>query len=303
MSDRTLGYGAAITSAVVFGTMPLMALYIYARGGNAIGVTFYRYLFSLPMLLLLNRRTAGPLPRLSRLQWKQMALVAIFGYGPTGLLLYISYDMIPTGIATTVHFLYPVLVVLGGVLFTRVPVTRRTVVAVVCSTVGVVLFYGGGIELNVLGFVLALLSAVTYAFYILYIDASGLNHLPTYALTFYLTLISGVITFFYGLFTDSLFVAITPAGWIMTLVLTFVVAVAGVSFFQVGIRKVGPQHAAILSTFEPVTSVVIGILVFAETVTPGALLGVVFILLAVVLIATSGRRQAKRVAALKRPTI
>lgn len=106
-------------------------------------------------------------------------------------------------------------------------------------------------------------------------------------LTFYLCLIASVFMFIFSVVTGTLTIGITPLGWLLTSVLSIVVALGAVSLFQVGINIIGSQSTAILSTFEPITSVIIGVLAFDEEFNIRILMGCIFILLSAILLAVS----------------
>ena len=118
MDRRTLGVMATIVSAVFFGLVPLFVTTIKAGGGNALSCAFYRFFLSLPAVYLMCRREKVSLGVTGR-QLLKIALVTIFGYGGTAILLFTSYNYIPTGMTTTIHFVYPVFTILGCIIFFR----------------------------------------------------------------------------------------------------------------------------------------------------------------------------------------
>ena len=105
------GMSAVGISAVVYGVIPMLTMFLYAFGMDAIAVAFYRFFLILPIVLLITKMQGISL----RLPWKQV--VSIFVYagffsGSTMLLLNLAYNYISIGTATTLHFLYPVFVIL-----------------------------------------------------------------------------------------------------------------------------------------------------------------------------------------------
>ena len=94
-------------SAVLFGVTPAVASLIYRRGGNAVTLTFYRNLMVVPVLLVLMKRRGISF----RVTGREVGLIVLMGVGfraTTTLMLFQSYTYIPTGMSTTLHFLYPV---------------------------------------------------------------------------------------------------------------------------------------------------------------------------------------------------
>ena len=288
-SMKVKGALCIILSGVIFGLMPIAAKAIYANGGNSQLLTFLRYLFSLPLLWLLQRRETKA-ERLTGDQIRRLLLVAS-GYVVTPLLLFLSYNYIPSGLSTTLHFVYPVLVLVGCAALYRERILPRQALCCALCVAGVVCFYtpGGGISL--FGVAVALLSGVFYAFYIICLAKCGLQaELTAFRLAFWLqavgTLAAGVMC----LFTGSLWVDMTPLGWGLC-VLFSLVTLGGSLCFQVGTGLCGPQYASLLSTFEPLTSVVVGVAILHEALTLRSGVGIVCVLASVVLL-TLGKNEA-----------
>ena len=284
MKSRTIGYTAVMISGMIFGSMPLLAKFIFSQGGNSINLVFWRFFFALPVLFYLIHRNPGVDFKITKLQRKNLLYVGIFGYAATAMTLYISYNYISTGVATTLHFIYPILVILGSAVFYRDRLTFIKFFAGVLSTLGIFLLYNGELSGSLFGIFMALLSGVTYAFYVLYIDKSGLKALHSLKLTFYLSLIASVSMFFFALFTGQFTLHLTLSGWAVTVFLSIFVTLGAVNLLNVGIQRIGSQSSGILSTLEPITSIIIGVLVFNEILNLPIIIGCVFILSAVILI-------------------
>lgn len=293
MNNKNLGFIAVIISAIIFGSMPLIAKIIYSNGGNAVSLIFYRFFLSLPILYCLVKKSKNIDIKITRVEFMNLIIVSLFGYSATAILLFISYNYISTGMATTLHFVYPIFVVLGGIIFYKDKPNLLKILCVALCTVGVILFSKDSGSGSLLGIVLAFVSGITYSFYILFIDKSGLKEMYPFKLTFYLCLISSVIAFLYSLITGTFTMNIALQGWLLTILLSIMVSVGAVSLFQYGIKSVGPQNTAIFSTFEPITSVIIGIIAFKEVFDLRTLIGSVFILSAVVITASSERSKTK----------
>lgn len=260
MTKQYKGILLVILSAVLFGCMPLMAKTIYENGGTPVGLTLLRNFLALPALWVLMRRGGGK-TSLGRAQICSMLLLAL-GYAGTPMLLFSSYRSISTGMATTIHFVYPIFVLLGCVLFCHEKLSRIKVLCVFFCSCGILLFYTPGDAGNLMGMALAFTSGITYAFYIIYLGASGLSRMAPFALAFWVSSFSSVLLAVYLAATGSLAISMTPLGWGMSLLFALLIAVGASVSFQVGVKEVGAQRAAILSTFEPITSIVVGILAF-----------------------------------------
>lgn len=283
--NKKKGIIFVLISAVIFGSMPLMADIVYKNNGNSITLTLLRFTLSTPVLFFLVKRTGRESIKITRVELIKIFMVSIFGYCATALLLYTSYNYISTGTATTLHFIYPVLVIIMGVLFFKEKTNMIKVSSVILCVVGILMFYNGDGDLSIVGVLLAFLSGVTYTFYILFIEKSQLKSIGTYKLTFYLCLISSVVLMIVCVVTKSLALNMTFIGWLMSFVLSVSVTLGGVCLFQQGIKIIGSQSTSILSTFEPITSILIGILIFNESFDIRTVLGFTFIIVATLLIA------------------
>ena len=283
MNTKTKGILSVILSGAIFGSMPLMAKVVYETGGNSASLTFYRFLLILPFLYLLIKQDKNETLKITKEELKKILLVSTLGYGATPLLLYSSYNYIPSGMATTIHFIYPVFVILGCILFFKEKTNTIKIIAVLLCIFGVFMFYDGDGDVNVTGIILSFASSVTFAFYAVYIDKSGLKKINTIKLTFYLCLIASIMMFIFSIATNTFTIDIKPIGWLITIVLSLSVGL-GTSLFQFGIKTVGPQSTSILSTFEPITSVIIGVLILNESFGIKTIIGSGLILIAVILI-------------------
>ena len=189
MNTRVKGFIYLLLSAVYFGFMPLLVKVICADGSTIVGALFLR--FALAIIPLKVRKV--PM-ELSVEEGKKILCVTVFGYGITALLLYSAYDYMPSGMATVIHFGYPVFVLLGSLIFLRRRVPKLKIVCVGLCMIGIFLSYAGSSgEAKPMGFVFALISGMTYAFYILYLEVGGLQDIPAMKMIFY-------CWFHYGIF-------------------------------------------------------------------------------------------------------
>lgn len=289
MFEKLKGYIAVIISAIVFGSMPLMAKTVYQEGGNPVTLSFLRFFLVLPVLAYFVNRNKKVGLGLTREEAKKLFLVGTLGYGTTALTLYMSYDYIASGIATTLHFAYPVLVILVYVILFKERASSIKMLSVSLTIVGIMFLNDSEANMNLMGFLLAFGSSVAYAFYIVYLDRSGLKSMNSLKLTLYLCIMASGMIFLFGLFTGTLDFNMTPLGWGISTLLSILVAFLGVSFFQIGVALIGPQKTSILSTFEPVTSIIIGALLFNELISGRTIAGFASILAAVIIITAFDR--------------
>lgn len=284
MNTRTKGLLATMISAVFFGFIPLFVKTICAGGGNSVSAAFYRFFLSVPVLYI-YLKAQGISMRITRTEFAKIALITIFGYGGTAVLLFSSYSFIPSGMSTTIHFMYPVFTILGCMIFFKEKVSPLKLLCVALCFGGILLFYNGESGGSVLGMALSFLSGVTYAFYTIYLEKSGLQKMENLKLIFYMNTVAAAMILVMALLTAQFTLRLTPLAWGTAVFFATATSLIGVLGYQIGVKCIGPQNAAILSTFEPITSVIVGVLVYREAFSARTLLGCLCVLSAVVIVA------------------
>ena len=129
MNTRVKGFIYLLLSAVYFGFMPLLVKVICVDGSTIVGALFLRFALAIIPLYIYLKVRKVPI-ELSVEEGKKILCVTVFGYGITALLLYSAYDYMPSGMATVIHFGYPVFVLLGSLIFLRRRVPKLKIVCV-----------------------------------------------------------------------------------------------------------------------------------------------------------------------------
>lgn len=281
-----------VLSAVLYGLNPLMAKTIATGGCNALTQTFVRLAAGAVIffaLLLPREGTLAEKLRVTRQELRDIMICCI-GYGLIGPLLFASYDYLASGLATTLHFVYPVLVVIACIVFRYERASRRKLLCCALCFAGIVCFYTPGGNVSAHGVFLALASGVAWAYYIVHLNSSGLVRMEPLKLAFWLCALSTVLVGAITVVSGQLALPSTAFS-VGALGVYCCISTAASLLFQVGNRYIGAQSASMLSTFEPLTSVVIGVLVYHEVLTVRLVGGIVCILLAVILLAGAGEKS------------
>lgn len=278
------GYLFAVLSAVIYGCMPLMATAIYADGVNPFTLVFLRNLFSLVPLALLAYRERKTL-LVPRALLPSISLISLLGCSITPMLLFSSYRFIASGTATVFHFAYPAIVVIGEILFLRKKAEASNIISVLLCVIGISLFYTPQQSLNLTGSALALLSAVTFAGYVILLSHFDSSRVSGFLFSFYIALVSCIASLLICLSTNSLTLPATPLGWGLCILFSLLVTTGAVVLFQQSTFLIGGERASILSTLEPITSVVIGIVIFHEPLGIRVFLGTLLVVAASILTA------------------
>lgn len=281
----------ALVSSSTFGLIPLFAVPILMMGTmSGPSILFYR--FGLGMLLIgLIGLVQG---KSFRIGFRQGARLTVLGwfYAATAMWLLESYSMIPSGIATTIHFLYPVLVTLIMVVFFKEPKSVWIFGAAIVSIAGVALLNWSGGKVNYEGIATVLLTVVTYAIYIVGVNKSGVDKMDPIPLTFYV-LLSGALMFAaYAEMTTGIEPIQDWKTGINLVLLALVPTVVSDLTLVMAVKRVGSTITSVLGSLEPLVAVLVGVIHFSEPFGLKNAAGLVLIIVAVtVVILKSGKRE------------
>ena len=288
MNVKAKGYILGAVAAATYGMNPLFALPLYKAGMNPDSVLFFRYLFAIPVLgmMIVARGRSFKLKRKEVLPLIIMGLLVAL----SSLALFQSYNYMDVGIASTLLFVYPILVALIMWIAFKEKLTLPTVLCILLALGGIGLLYksGDGSTLNLTGIILVMISALSYAIYIVGVNQSTLKNLATLSLTFYV-LLFGLVLFLVRVdFGQSLRVAETWYLWGNLIALAiFPTAISFLCTTQ-AIQYIGSTPTAILGALEPLTAVFFGVVVFGESLTLRLSCGMLMIILEVTLIIAGG---------------
>ncbi len=284
LSVKVKGLLMVMVSAILYGFMPLLARFSYQEGVNVVSVLFYRYLFAFMMLVCFVFIRKIDL-RINIKQFLVIMTAAVVGTVFTTYSLFLSYDYISIGLASTLHFIYPAITCILSIIIYKENFSRNKLFALILSIIGIVfLTFNKDIQLNVKGVFWALISGLFYAIYIICAANKELKKLSPYTVAFYVFGITGILFFIWGAKTGSINYDLSYKAILYLGNLSFLSTFVAVILFFVGMQGIGPSNAAILSTFEPITGVVLGLLIFNEQLNINMLFGSFFVLLSVSLI-------------------
>lgn len=286
--DRLLGIVLIILSATAFGALPILGRYAYADGMDVLTILFLRFsLAAAVMALWLIIRREG-LPHGSALG--KLVGMGALGYVGQAFAFFTALRYASAGLVSLLLYLYPVFVALLAMLFLHEPFTRIKGSALVTALIGVALTVGP-LQGQALGIVLAITAAAIYSVYIIV----GTNVLQKTSSIQSSTVIftaagtsAGALMFINGPRFPT-----TTRGWIAVLAMVLVATLIAVVTFLAGLKRIGPTNAAMLSTLEPVITVLLASWLLHETLSPMSLLGGGLILIAVLLL-TAGELHHRR---------
>ncbi len=290
MNTKVIGYLLGALAEISYGTNPLFALPLYQAGMDPDSVLFFRYLFAIPIIgVMLKVRGRGFAVRRAELPPLVMLglLVAV-----SSLTLFESYNYMDVGIASTLLFVYPVIVALIMTLMFKERLAVQTVVSIGGALVGIALLSigEGGMALSGTGTALVFGSALSYAIYLVAVNRSSIGSMPTLKVTFYM------LTFGLSLFVVRLCIGdglhVPPLGgwYLWANLIALAVFPTAISFLctTAAIKHIGSTPTAILGALEPATAVFFGMVVFGQQMLPREWCGFVLIILSVSVVVAGG---------------
>lgn len=280
---RTKGIFYTIASAILFGITPLITTLIYQYGTNSITVVFFRSLFVIPMLALIMKIKCISF-HISLKDLKNTALIAILGSGMTTILLFSSYSYIDIGCATTLHFLYPIFVSILCRLLYNDHLGKRKVIALCMALLGSIFFFEWKQSSRQFGLFLAIASACTYAFYMVRLEKTKLTNQSPFKISFYLAFFILLETLIYHLFFPTITFLLPIKAYFLIIMLSVISSFLAVILLQKGIFYLGSSTASIYCLFEPITSIIVGILFLQEALTINKIIGCFLILTSLIII-------------------
>ena len=263
-------------AGVSYGTNPLFGKALMESGVPIMVMLFFRYGLAavfLALLMLFRKESFTA----SRRETGLLILLGLFFAGSSVTLFY-SYRFIPSGLATTLVYLYPVIVALIMV-FLRFYPSWQTWLSILATFGGILLLSApsGNAEIRLPGILLAVGSALCYSFYLVIINRSKrIKKVSEHTLTLY-SLITGTTLFaailaFQG---EGLFTGIdTAADWGNLIGLAIMPTMVSMLTLAISTRYIGPTKTAVLGVFEPLTAILIGTLMFSEPLTARMAVGI-----------------------------
>ena len=272
MKDIVKGYLCAFISAFTYGLIPLFMIPIKKAESFSVDATlFYRFLIASGAILLFLCYQKQRL----RISLREGLIMSVLGllYALSAEFLFLAYDYLSPGIASTIFFSYPIIVALVLVLFYKEKITIPTILSLLLVVAGVgVLSIKEGSTINYIGLGISLLGALVYALYILIINKVRIEA-------------SGVKISFYSMLFSSLYF------WVKTLILGESIAihslslVGDITLFAIittslslvalvyAVRYIGSTPTAIMGAFEPIVAVLISVGLFGEALTSSLIIG------------------------------
>lgn len=285
--DKIKGILFAALSSSTFGLAPFFTISLIMAGYSTFEALSYRWGVA-SLFLFLVGVFSGVKFRMSWRDFRTVFCLSLFR-ATTSFSLVVAYQNIASGVASVIHFMYPLAVALTMMFVFKEPKSKTVISAIVISIIGAVFLSTGNIESSgggdtVLGIVMSTISVFSYAGYIVGVRRTRAVNIPSVPLTCSVMGIGAVLFIIGGFFTGGIRIETDPHIWLYIAGLGLVAtAISNISLVQ-GIKLAGPILASIMGAMEPLTAVVIGIFVFGEVFSWNTAVGIALILFAVLLV-------------------
>ena len=289
-NKKLFGTICGIGAAICYGTNPLGAR-LYEEGMTPNNVLLWRFGLAwviIAVVMLFRKEKIG-------VSKKEFATLSALGllFWASSITLYVSFQMMAVGVASTLLFVYPVLTAFIMAVFFKEKLTWSTVSASVLSFIGVMLLYWSpdGGRLSALGMVLVLISALTYAIYIIVMNRAHLE-MSSFKINFYVLIYCALGNLLMSLCTgQGLQVPANATSWFFVGWLAVVPAILALVMMVYAAKYIGSTPTAIMGALEPLTAVLIGVFLFGEVFTVRLAFGIVLIFSAVIIVALYSNRK------------
>ena len=275
------GYIYTALSAIIFGLMPLLTKIIIARGATSLTIAFFRVFYVTIVLFFVLKIKKIDL-HLEKRDWLSIIFTSVFGSGLTIIILNESYNHVDTGIATSLHFLYPLFVAILCCFFYGEKIKKKQIISLSFALVGIICFMSKG-NGSLFGYFLAIASGLTYAFYLVKMDKTGLVKMNALKLSFYLALFTTIEIFTINLFMQEVVFKMDAIAYGLLLVLALSSSFLATVLLQKGVLLLGSTRASFICLLEPVTSMIVGILFLGEALTLNKGLGGLAIIISLII--------------------
>lgn len=292
-NNTVWGYIAGIATGVTYGLNPLFAVPLMKNGAEVDSILFFRYILSVIILggwMLIRRESF-------RISEKQALRLVILGllFATSSLCLFEAYKYVPSGLATTIVFLYPILVALIMV-FMKVYPTWQVWLSIAITFAGVMVLCGHdeSVDFQWTGVLLSGASALAYAMFIVIINRSrSVRPLSNTLITFYALAVGAIIFFIHSATGGhSLIGSISGiSAWGNLLGLAILPTIVSTATLAMATRIIGATKASVLGVFEPVTAILVGALAFGEPITVNVVVGIALTMGAVTFMILSQKKS------------
>ena len=279
---RLIGIILIAISAASFGTLAIFGRYAYNDGMNIYTVLFLRFGVSASFMtvILLLRKEHFPRGKILA----QLIGMGALGYVGQSFMYMTAINYASAGLVALLLYLYPFFVAILATIFLHEKITRIKVIALILALFGTALTVGP-VSGMLIGALMAIAAALIYSIYII-VGTNVMKHVSPVQSSTVIFASAGAV---YGILTlvNGAHFPASNSGWLAMLGIIIISTIIPVVTFLAGLERIGPTNAAMLSTLEPIVTVLLAAWLFGDKLLPIVMLGGGLILVAVILLTRS----------------
>lgn len=277
------GFAAATLSALFFGAGLVFVRFAYQAQVLPGTAVFLRFAIA-AIVLILYLRLSGRWVNLPRRKVGAIFLLGFLGFSIMGITFFVAISLIPGWLVALITAMYPLLTNLGSWLFLRERMTGQHMLALASALTGCVfLFLQPFGEIVWAGVLLMILNISVSAAYLL-IGQRWTRGAPPMMSAFWTIAGATCGTLLYSVFINELSLDFEPVGWLWVLCFAVLSTALSIMAQWWSIGLIGAARTSILGSFEPLSAVILAVLLLGERLTPLQLVGAVFILMGMFLV-------------------
>lgn len=289
-NKQKLGFIVSLVSGAAFATLAIFSKYAYSGGANVTSVLFLRFVGAAVIFWIYS------LFKKEEVKYSTKTIIALLlmgglGYGTMSAFFLLAVSRIPASLAGMLLYLYPALVTIVTVLTKQEVLTLNKGAALAMTSIGLVMVLGASFkEVDLLGILFGIGAACVYTVYIV-IGSKVLNRLNPLIATTYIMAGSALVYCVIALTTNTLSLSFSSGVWLAIGGIILISTVLGVGSFWMGVQLIGPSRTSIISTVEPLATVVMAWLLFDEMLSALQLSGGLLIIIGVLVLQYSDIKQ------------
>jgi drug/metabolite transporter (DMT)-like permease len=271
-----------VTSSAIFGTLAILAKIGYGAGLHPDQMLCLRFLMAaVAMTIFELARRGGALLRLDMGTFGKLVALGLFGYAGQSILFYSALRTLPASLTELLFYLYPSLVVILAWRLYRRRVSRLHVAALAATFAGIVLLIGGVALAITNDLVFAMATPIFYAAYVIVAERLT-KGIPAFAASVAVMWGAALAWTALAIWSRHLLLVVTPTGWAVILLLALGPSMAAIPLMLGALSRIDSSRFAVLSTVEPVVTVILAMTILGERLTLIQLCGAAIVLGAVV---------------------
>lgn len=283
--DSYKGILYAILSSLAYAIMPIFAKVAYNNGSNSTSALIFRFLIA-GVVLFIYLKIKKVNIKINLKQFFILFIMGALGYTITTEALFLSYNYLDVGLATTLHYIYPAVVCLLSFIFFKEKVGYKKIISLILSILGVYsLIAFEEKTLNTLGIILALFSGLCYGISVITLSLKELKDLDHTVLIMYVCFGATLGLIIYGASTDSIILRFNFEIIYSYLGLSIISTIFSMILLLKAIELIGSTSASILGTFEAIMSIFLGVIFLGEKLSFTLILGSTLIVISTIILA------------------